>query len=143
MQHYDHQTSDYIAIHCRYLLLDKFNTLLLLIQQYCDKQKQINKGSVQARTDRHDITEILLKVALNTITHPPTLFILSPVSLVEIGYRDPNLCQCCKACGRCLLSSSLNPANGWMYSIPLYVSDMRQVNGFLWILQFPSQTASI
>jgi hypothetical protein len=28
----NHQTSDYIAIHCRYLLLDKFNTLLLLCE---------------------------------------------------------------------------------------------------------------
>ena len=38
---------------------------------------------------------------------------------------------------------SLNPADGEVYWIQLYVikfvTDLRQVSGFLWVLQFPQQ----
>ena len=40
-------------------------------------------GFLHQKTDRHDITEILLKVALNTITPNPFLF--KPISLVAVG----------------------------------------------------------
>jgi hypothetical protein len=64
-----------------------------------------------------NITEILLKVALNTINLNQT----KPVQIITK-----------------VVSS--NPAHSEVYSIQLYVikfvSDMRQVGGFLWVLRF-------
>ena len=54
-------------------------SLVYSIQHYVMKfvgdLRQVGGFLHHTKTDHHDITEILLKVALNTITHPLSLYV--------------------------------------------------------------------
>jgi hypothetical protein len=51
----------------------------MVLGQFSDYLWSANKSYGSAKTDRHDITEILLKVVLNTITQPKPI----PSILIE------------------------------------------------------------
>ena len=75
----------YYAIVCQWLAAGRWFSLCTLLST--------NK------TDRHDITEILLKVALNTITHPPppSLSVVSTwtsTSLNLLGQKETTFFLC-------------------------------------------------
>jgi hypothetical protein len=72
------------------------------------------------KSGRHDITEILLKVALNTINQTNQSFVIANWTASVV---------------------SSNPVHGEMYSIQhwviKFISDLQQVGGFLRIWGFP------
>jgi hypothetical protein len=56
------------------VLIPKFSTLCDKVCQLLATGRWFSPVSSTNKTDRHDITEILLKVALNTINQPPFFF---------------------------------------------------------------------